>query len=169
MIRPERRSTIPRPNIWQLRSVPVTLVAMIRCQSSSVISSVGTRLVTPAAHRRMSTWPNASSTASLARSSDAVSVVSVGSRSVRRPRASIASATCVDERSAAPDADNVRSRVGETERYLAPDAAGASHDDGHPAAEIEQAHQEAARRRFTRVRPDAACAGGASASLPSCA
>ena len=49
MMRPEPRRTISPPNTWQLRNMPVMLVSITRCQSASLISSVGTRLVVPAA------------------------------------------------------------------------------------------------------------------------
>ena len=69
------------------------LVSITRSQSASLISSVGTRLVVPAAYTMMSSRPKVSTQASLTRSSSDVSATSAGTRRVRRPRPSISAAT----------------------------------------------------------------------------
>src|SRR5580765_7604879 len=66
---------------------------MTRCQSSSVMSSVATFLLTPAQYRTTSIWPKVRRIASEASVSDRRSRTSVASRSVRRPSASISVAT----------------------------------------------------------------------------
>ena len=93
MMRPDPRLTISPPNTWQLRNMPVMLVSITRSQSASLISSVGTRLVVPAAYTMMSSRPKVSTQASLTRSSSDVSATSAGTRRVRRPRPSISAAT----------------------------------------------------------------------------
>ena len=76
--------------------MPVTFVSRIAFQSASVISSVGTRLVTPAAATTTSTCPNASRQASR-RAAQRGQVADVGRMPQRPPpRASIAAGHLVD-------------------------------------------------------------------------
>ena len=69
--------------------MPVRFVSTMPFHSSSGRSRVGARLMRPAQFTRMSILPNAASTASRARSSEARSQTSAGTRSVRRPFSSI--------------------------------------------------------------------------------
>jgi hypothetical protein len=91
--RPLRCAIIGGANARYVRSVPVRFVSRMRCQSASFISSVGTRLVMPAALTTMSTRPNVLSTSSRTRTSDSPSDTSEVMRRVRRRRASISPAT----------------------------------------------------------------------------
>ena len=88
-MRPYLRSTMWRPKTCAARSVPVRLVSMMAFQSASVRSSVGTRLVRPAQLIMMSTLPKAPTASRSSVSSEARSVTSDGTRSERRPSASI--------------------------------------------------------------------------------
>src|SRR4029079_5424570 len=66
---------------------------MMRCQSSSLMSIVATRLLTPAQYTTISIWRKIGRMASDASVSDRRSSTSVATRSVRRPSASISAAT----------------------------------------------------------------------------
>src|SRR5262245_25658258 len=73
--------------------MPVTFVSRMRFQSASLISTDGTRLVTPAATTTMSTWPKAARHASRSAAIDSTRATSTGCRSVRRPSRSMTAAT----------------------------------------------------------------------------
>ena len=125
--------------------MPVRLVSRMRFQSASVISSVGTRLVVPAAATTMSTFWKAERHASRSARSDPRSPTSAGWRSVRRPRASISAATLSTTPRRRPVDDDIGAGVGEPECERVTDAGGAADDDCRAAGEVEECrrHREA--------------------------
>jgi hypothetical protein len=92
---PRRGSTgasMARPAAWQHRKVPVRLVSMARCQSSSGSAVEGATIGIPAALTNTSTWPNASNARSTARRTASASRTSAVTATARRPSAWISSA-----------------------------------------------------------------------------
>ena len=85
----------------------------------------------------MWTPPSSCWHASRSRSSDPASAASAAIASVRRPRSLDFGRHRLDPVGAAAGDDDIGAGVGETEGEHAADAAGAAHDDGRPAAEIE--------------------------------
>ena len=150
MIRPERRVTISRPNTWQLRSVPVTLVvhdplpvvighlerrhalgdAGGAQENVDVAERLEHRVSGRARARRRRSCPPAAA-ASGGRAASMASATSSTSAARRPTLTTSAPASARPSASARP-------------MPLVPPTTTAS-----AAAEIEQPHQEAARRRFT--------------------
>src|ERR1700723_1819975 len=81
------------PTTWHARNAPVRLVSMMSRHSSSVISSVGTRLILAAQLTRMSIFPKCWREAAASCLRDSRSQRSQVNRRVWRPRASISEAT----------------------------------------------------------------------------
>ena len=141
------------PKIWQARMVPVRLVSITRDQSASLTSSVGTFWVMPAAFTRISTLPNAFSTASCNCSIEARSNTSQATRSERRPSASISAAvasTCCCRRELGATSAPARARPSAISR---PRPVVPANDHRDPAAQIEKSlsHRTFLRRLHFRA------------------
>src|SRR5579875_332723 len=85
MIRPPPRSTSSGAKARSVFAVPVRLTSIWSCQSASAISSSGRNAWMPAFAKRMSIPPNSSRTLSAAARSAAMSRMSAGTASQRRP------------------------------------------------------------------------------------
>ncbi len=122
MMRPYLRSIMCRPKTWHARNVPVRFVSMSLFQSASEKSRVGARWLNPAALRRMSTFPNASTEACSNFSNDPRSATSELTRSDRRPIDSISSSNHIHKFQAPRAGHDIGTGFGQSARKRAADS-----------------------------------------------